>query len=224
MSVTSCCVCFNDNATILLNTKDSNNDTITSKLESVVSEVQWKDSFSICPQCLRTLDIVIEFKNLCLRSSSFRIDHKDSQYESKRNFTLQEDSKEIIDFGGSEESIGVQDLEQNIVTCDICKIEVNSDEHLYVHNREIHESKRTYKSELLSLHSNNKSEVNETLSIEGEVQSDDRFKGTSSVFICFHCSKTYKSKLMLGKHIKLQHDNHKFKCTNCTSFFKTKVC
>ncbi|XP_044762679.1 zinc finger protein 25-like [Coccinella septempunctata] len=207
MNKTTCCVCFKGNAPIPLSVSDSNNETISSKLRKVVSEVPWEDTFTICPQCLKTLDIVLEFRNACIKSSLIRLEQGESESTNeshiKQNGSSSDEEIKEVTGDSSERTLAV--------TCEICKVELNSNEHLYKHNKEIHQHR--YENGLLCVEEKDRvpqemnddyfSGDNESFSInEGLVENSD-------VFICFHCNKSFKRKILLAEHIQVKHSKEK---------------
>lgn len=90
MLETLCCVCLSKNT----NSKISENHesfTIITFLQWLVPEVDWKETFDICSNCLTNLTQVYELKELCKKSENYR-----KKMESSDEIEIMEMDMEIL--------------------------------------------------------------------------------------------------------------------------------
>ncbi|KAL3270682.1 hypothetical protein HHI36_021210 [Cryptolaemus montrouzieri] len=94
MTDLSCCVCTKTEATFVSVTQtyhSNSEETILHHLQHLVSEVNWKDNSVICTTCQETLEQVIEFRNLCIKTNSTRI-------KERLNSTNSDESENNIEY------------------------------------------------------------------------------------------------------------------------------
>ncbi|KAK9886428.1 hypothetical protein WA026_016708 [Henosepilachna vigintioctopunctata] len=258
-----CCVCLKGISLISLSNVHFNSETIHSILSGVVPEVHWKKTFSICSNCLKTLDVVIEFRNLCLKSSSYRIEQEkehpaDIVILEAYSIQNEENNEEVgalysQDFPEDAVHKKYSDESSDII-CKICSDKIKSYELIYTHNKEIGKNQnicsncslkkndpinqKRNNDEQSPLFGSSNKEINlktveheeklhnvvEGLQCKSDISNNtysteilnEKLKKIQNEFVCFHCNKSYKNKVILAKHIKLSHQNEKHRCSYCT--------
>ncbi|XP_056636227.1 gastrula zinc finger protein XlCGF52.1-like [Diorhabda sublineata] len=217
----SCCVCLNNNNCLTLNKlskKDENQLTILSKLILNIPEIEWTIEHFICEACTNLLNIVHNFREMCLKSDFTR---KQKNQKIEVNIHKQEIDKDSNSEIVKTENIQL-DCKEDSDSVDISDNDVKNENSQNIEEKKCRRTRRNRKFEFdcekCSKNFYSSIElIKHCVEIHRMIQKDVR------PFCCTRCNSRFGNSSNLVQHIKYHDAVRSNVCSYCGKGFITKT-